>query len=661
MVVGGCGAPSDSSTSSASAPAAPSPEQPGPAAPIVMTAVDWGSVAPPGPPPSDVMTTSLLVGDRTGDRLATIEQEAGDARRDWLRIRDAKDFTAHATFPLCVAGPTDARASTHCNERRPWVRAAAFSPDGSAIAVACVGCVPGKGSAPCPDCTLPDASSVHVLATDTGALRFAVPIDLDPWVLAWGNDALFVAGRVADGNRYSEIDANDGSERRAVSTTEAIVGFAPDASTYITGASKQVVPLAGGPAWSGGSVGDKVVLLAGGGAITVDSISVVALDPGGKERSSLSDSGGGDIVAASVDGGFALMVVGSGDAPTRVRMVDVKQGALTIDQSVPGPIVGAVVLPGGVPVIAHAQDGLRRLEGVPPSRALAVFPDGTRVVSAETEGGPYQLEWTLRVRDAVSFEPALAVPSAPTTHLVVAPDGSQFAAATLAERSETGAIDLRAAATGSLVHTVALPFAVHALAWGERGVVAAGPRSIVTVDPTTAAIVVTPLPDDASLESLAPDGSGAAIRFQGGAYHEPMEGGHRTIVPAARIEWMPQGGGARRVLLADTHDGVIALAAGAWLHVEASALTRHDSTGAIVDRVEHDRCGTALLATADGRRVLCQGGDYSLALFDLATPSASRGAAPRVDLRSNALAYAMGPGGVLFFGRPGGGIDVLGR
>lgn len=597
------------------------------------------------------MVPRLLVADRTGERIATVEDEVDLPMRRWLRIRNVADLSVVVTAPLCLAGAPEGRVAVPCDiQAAPGnVRAAAFAPDGSAIAIACVGCAYAAATPGAPE--LP---SLHVLDARAGTLRFAVGLGMDPYRLAWGTAGIVISGHdTSTGPAFAVVDARTGEEIRVTALDESIVGFSPDATAYVTGATRQVRLLEGGSGWSAGSSNDAVLLFEGGGAVAMSSISATRFDPGGREHGRAPLLGTSDIAAVAPDGSHALGIETETDAPSIVRLVSFDGGRLPFEARVEGTLDGAVVLRDGTVLVTGGEAGLRRIVGEPKVHGLALSPDRTTLVAAEAEGTSASPRWSLRVRDAVTLEPRMSVPAGPIAQLVVDPDGGRVAVALAELPPDVGTIELRSLATGAIERTISVPFDVRALAWGRDRIAVAGARAVASVDPATGVLTSVAMPPDASLESLAPDASAIAIRFQGGPYHEPMgDGGHATVIPPARIERLQLGDGTRTVLLDETRAGVVALADGAWLEVDDAAITRHDASGGVVARIARAGAGAVEAATSDGAHVLQIDGSYALTVRALD----HEGAEVTERLRSQALAFALGPDGTTYVGLPGGGV-----
>jgi hypothetical protein len=595
-------------------------ETPAPPAPV-----DWGP--PPGdpPPPATLpMAAVLVIASPDGSLLATVE--TGGPSGYVLRLRDAEGLDVAATLFLCLAGGPDDRALISCpDDRRPRVRALAFSPNGRSIAVACTGCAPDE------------ASSLHVIDWDgtDATLRLARPLDFEPHVIGWGSE-LAVGGR----DRLVFLDAGDGAEIRSIEP--GVRALASDGSAYW--GQDQVVWPADGKERSLRTSRGATVLPHARGYVVLDNGSVSAYDRGGRPRA--SQSRGGGVAVSSSDGRY-VAASHHDHAGAAIRLIDMRTGRLLIDK----PFGGGTslhagrfaVTPGGQLFVTSRLDGITRLQ--PPSvpTSLQVSPTGERIVAVEDEFGEGSTA-VVRIRDAAGLDEIAVVPAGePTGALAFSPDGRRVAV------GDGESVSL--ATDGSIETRVPLTFTPRSLAWGAGGLAAKGGGELAIIDPASGHVESVTIGE--AIESLAPDASRYCVRDQEPGHHRRGQRGRREIiVPPARIECISLLDGARATTIEETHGVLVSLAGSRWLHLDDSSFALHGSGDGVI-RVEHPYVGNHRAAsTPDGRFVARVDGSWVLRLYDTAARE-HEVLRERLAVRPTALAVA--PDGTVFVGRPGQG------
>ncbi|GMV41882.1 MAG: cell division protein ZapC [Myxococcales bacterium] len=579
--------------------------------------VDWPEVSDPpegSAVPAALAGARLLAITRDGAHLATVVAEPGHWPW-WVAVLDATTLVRRAATPLCLGGRHDARRAAPCMaETYPSVRALAFSPDGAALAILCVGCAPGGGA------------SVHAVSTEAGRLLWAQPLAFEPWTAAWGADGVIAAGF----GGLVVLDGTTGAARASHASDEAFVAIAPDGSAALTGATRTVVPLRGASTKTSVPVSAQTQarLLDGGRVVAFDS-GMAVYDAAGKEQGSVFEYGHVDALAVTPDGAHAVVAV-SRESPS-LRLFDGREPALLAETLLDEAPQALAVGPAGEVFAAWETRGVVRIAFDPVTEALALSQDETRVASLRRGPIGTTTGLTLVVTDATSsseiFTAGLGAPPRGPLAVAFSPEGTRVAVA-LPTREGT---DLRLLAQTGEERRAALPFAVRWLAWGPAGIAAAGERTVALVAPGgapdgTPGVAADGSPDAAgalavgrtlqatgTVEALAPDAAAFVDRTAGRSWEDsPAPGTFRMHADPDRLDLRLLDGGAPRPLAAETRGQAVLVGDGVWLLAEGGQVTVHGTTTRRVAAA-----GAPLAASRDGRWLVTLDGSYGLAVHDL--------------------------------------------
>ncbi|MFO0547979.1 MAG: hypothetical protein U0271_06305 [Polyangiaceae bacterium] len=597
--------------------------------------IDWGTAQAPSAPIGQTRPSLADIAvSPDGKVLATIERDEGLSGHTWLVLRSAADRAVTRAVPVCLAGKDGARVVSECSSTTyPAVKGLVFSPDGASLGVGCSDCAP-RGA------------SFAVYKTADLSLTFAVPFSEDVYRVGLGKERAVVAGLSSALVLNAATGAPAGSFRaeRSVSAVspDAALVFAGDALyDVVTGSLKAKLPV---------GYGANATFFDGGVAVA-DSTSIKTYGLNGKEDKRAPGSNGADLVRASSNGRY-VVVVGYDGTQWKVTLADMSAGVLLLEQPVGSDRPsGAAVGPTGR-VFVSSKDGVAELEQRAVTATIQLSPDGSRVATVDRSGDPFSPRFTLRVRDARAlagkplFELALsgslandAVAFSPTSDRVV------FTTA--------NTVEVYSLPSGKLERS--LPIArSSALRFTSKTLFAFAGRELTLAD--TKDWTLTTKSISGAPDSVALDGSGFVVREQPGAYEEPMPGGgHRWIQPPAHLDLVSLPGLEKRELVKETQGSVLLVDADTYLKLERGGYSLNDKGTASPVVAVPQPIATSL--SPGGRFVAFLDGNYWLYVHDLST---TKEVAKRY-LRARPASFAVDDSGAVYLASASGGLEVVPR